>query len=49
MQGALLFAAMAIDGVFVGTIFIAFSIAPKYVPAAQIGLLSLLETIIGPL
>ena len=45
----LFFTAMAIDGVCVGAIFIAFSIAPKYLPGAQIGLLSLLEPLLGPL
>jgi len=43
------FLVMAIDGVCSGSIFIAFSIAPRYIPGVQIGLLSLLEVILGPI
>lgn len=44
----LFFLVTAIDGACVGGVFIAFSIAPRYISGVQIGLLSLLEAILGP-
>lgn len=44
----LFFVAMALDGFGLASIFVAFSIAPRYVSSAQVALISLLETVLGP-
>mmetsp|Transcript_3474 Transcript_3474/g.10242 ORF Transcript_3474/g.10242 Transcript_3474/m.10242 type:complete len:392 (+) Transcript_3474:277-1452(+) len=38
-----------LDGLCIAAIFVCMSIAPKYITGAEIGLCSLLETILGPL
>lgn len=45
----LFFLAMVINGFGLACIYLSFSIAPKYISGAQVGLISLLETVIGPL
>mmetsp|Transcript_15970 Transcript_15970/g.23955 ORF Transcript_15970/g.23955 Transcript_15970/m.23955 type:complete len:210 (+) Transcript_15970:588-1217(+) len=45
----LFFLAIILDGLVVGSVVIAFSIAPRYVSGAQLGLISLIEIVLGPL
>lgn len=45
----LFFLAMVINGFGLACIYLSFSIAPKFISGAQVGLISLLETVIGPL
>ena len=40
---------MALDGFAIAGIFVAFSIAPRYITGAEVSLCSLLETVLGPL
>ncbi|KAJ8613608.1 hypothetical protein CTAYLR_006148 [Chrysophaeum taylorii] len=42
------FVAIAVDSLAVGAVNIAFSIAPAYITAAQVGLISLVEAVFGP-
>lgn len=45
----LFFVAMAIDGFGLASVYLAFSIAPHYISGAQVGLIWMLEIILGPL
>mmetsp|Transcript_3248 Transcript_3248/g.10077 ORF Transcript_3248/g.10077 Transcript_3248/m.10077 type:complete len:345 (-) Transcript_3248:257-1291(-) len=45
----LFFLAMWLNGLGLASIYLSFSIAPRYISGAQVGLISLLETVIGPL
>jgi len=40
---------MALDGFAIAILFVAFSIAPRYITGAEVSLCSLLETVLGPL
>lgn len=42
------FVACAVDGLAVGIVNVAFAVAPAYITAAQIGLISLIEAVFGP-
>lgn len=43
------YVAMAIDGFGLASVYVAFSIAPHYISGAQVGLIWMLEIILGPL
>ena len=45
----LFYLCMALDGFAIAGIFVAFSIAPRYITGAEVSLCSLLETVLGPL
>lgn len=45
----LFFLAMVLNGFGLACIYLAFSIAPTFISGAQVGLISLIETVIGPL
>lgn len=45
----LFYLAMILNGLGLACIYLSFSIAPRYISGAQVGLISLLETIVGPL
>mmetsp|Transcript_7365 Transcript_7365/g.30499 ORF Transcript_7365/g.30499 Transcript_7365/m.30499 type:complete len:333 (-) Transcript_7365:622-1620(-) len=42
-------AACAVDGLAVGIVNVAFAIAPAYVSATEVGLISLIEAVVGPI